>query len=515
MRPPHLTRDPQDKSPQYLEDLATGYWFSEALFTAVELDIFTLLEPAGKTAMDVAGRTGCSPRGMERFLKALSSLGLVDSNGAVFYNTGISAKYLVKGREDYQGDSILWRKYLVPYWHGLGDCLRSGGRVIYPAGEDPDLLSRRVRSYIRAMDGVARAKVMEILPIFDSLLAEGEILDIGAGSGAVAAGFLERFPGLRATLADIPEVLDFTLELMKKRGLGERVSLCGTNILEPWPFARGRFGLVILSNIIHAYSEAEISNILARSSECLKAGGLLLIHDFFPEHYPAKASLTDLNMFINTYNGMVFSESRVREELEGLGLYTTGLVPLATDTALIIASKDEKRLSGLCLEPASRLASRIKALGFGAVHPIPARAVHVPHWAGLRCRYGCELYGRPHCPPDSPTPEKTREILGDYTRAFLLEGEPPTADFQRRVLQAEREAFGQGYYKALAFWAGPCSLCDPCPSGGRCRNTRDSRPSMEGAGIDVFETARRSGIPLRTLENRHDFIKYFALLLLE
>ena len=31
--------DPQDTNPQYLEDLATGYWNSEVLFTAVEIPV--------------------------------------------------------------------------------------------------------------------------------------------------------------------------------------------------------------------------------------------------------------------------------------------------------------------------------------------------------------------------------------------------------------------------------------------------------------------------------------------
>ncbi|MHB1404198.1 MAG: methyltransferase family protein, partial [Desulfitobacteriaceae bacterium] len=41
---PYFNHNPQEAGPQYLEDLATGYWFSEALFTAVELEVFTILE---------------------------------------------------------------------------------------------------------------------------------------------------------------------------------------------------------------------------------------------------------------------------------------------------------------------------------------------------------------------------------------------------------------------------------------------------------------------------------------
>jgi len=69
--------DPQDGSPQYLEDLATGYWLAQVLFTAVEMEIFTLLEPAGASAEDAAGALGVDRRALERFLETLCALGLV------------------------------------------------------------------------------------------------------------------------------------------------------------------------------------------------------------------------------------------------------------------------------------------------------------------------------------------------------------------------------------------------------------------------------------------------------
>lgn len=106
-------------------------------------------------------------------------------------------------------------------------------------------------------------------------------------------------------------------------------------------------------------------------------------------------------------------------------------------------------------------------------------------------------------------------MIRDFTHCLILEGAPPTGDFQRRVLRAEKEAFKAGFYKAFALWAGPCSLCESCAGDGSCRNTKDTRPSMEGSGIDVFETVKRAGFSLRTLADQGDFIKYFGILLLE
>ena len=511
-----LRHDAQDTGPQYLEDLATGYWFSEVLFTAIELALFTRLEPDGKTAVELSGALGLSPSGIDRFLNALCVMGLLTRHEDRYFNTGIAAAYLVAGKAHYQGDSILWRKELTAQWKGLGDCLVSGGRVPCASGTEIDEgRQERIRRYITAMDSVAKTKVKEILSFFSGLAFTGELLDVGAGSGAMAAGFLEHAPSLQALLMDIPEVLACSRKFIQTQGLGERVTYCEANILERWPVEKARFDIVMLSNIIHAYSEKELPHILTCAAESLKEDGLMIIHDFFLDHNPRKAALFDLNMFINTYNGRVFPSPPVMEELSRLRLFHTDLIPLESDTAIILASRSHSALSRIPIDPKIRLASAIKGLGFVDVLPIPVENIHIPDWADQKCRFGCDRYGSPNCPPHTVSPENTRAFIRDYRFALLLEGAPPTGEFQKRVLQAEKEAFKAGFYKAFAYWAGPCSICASCVKDGDCRNTKDARPSMEGAGIDVYETVRRAGIGLRTLDSRSGFVKYFGLLLVE
>lgn len=515
MRPlPFLDYDPQEIGPQYLEDLATGYWFSEALFAAVELDVFSKLDPAGGTAAQIARMLEFDLPGVERLLDALCAMGLVIRNDGFFYNTKVASRYLVKGKECYQGNSILWRKYLAGSWANLKSSLKAGGRVQDNLAEGPEQLTERIRGYVRAMDDVAVIKTLEIVPLFGGF--SGHILDVGAGSGAVSAGFLDRFPDARATLLDLPAVLDYSAELLRPRKMEDRMTFCPANLLEPWPVGKGAFDLVMLSNVLHAYAHAEAVHLLDEAVRCLSSGGLLVIHDFFREHHPEKAALFDLNMLLNTYNGRVFAAKWVREQLESSKLHVTDLLALASDTGVIIAAREAEHLAGLRLDPVSLLLARMRSLGFRNARPISVDTVHVPAWADQRCRFGCSEFGKPRCPPNSPSPGATREVLEDYSRALLLEGEPPTRDFQLMVLEAEKEAFKSGFYKSMAYWAGPCSLCKQgCPGDGTCRNTRLARPSMEAAGIDVFETARRAGFSLRPLKDRDDYTKYFALLLLD
>jgi len=514
-RLPFLDHDLQNSSPQYLEDLATGYWFSEILFTSVEMDIFSRLEPKGASLNDLSISLAVDPKALSRLLDALSSISLITRHGDRYFNTKISHEYLVAGKKDYQGDSILWRKYLRTSWTGLASCIKAGGRVDYGPQDNPSERNERIKKYIRAMNSIAKTKSKEILGYFEGVVMKGRLLDVGAGSGAVAAAFLKQYPGMRATLLDLPEILKHTKEAMREQGFGRQIQYLSGNILEQWPTNRKVFNLVILSNIIHAYSEKELPHILQMAAGSLKKNGLLLIHDFFSEHYHEKAALTDLNMFINTYNGRVFSSSFINEKLKRLGLSHSILAPLETDTAVLFASRNAETISALKIDPVDRLLVRIKAIGFRKTYRLNTEEILLSDWTGVKCRFGCDQYESRNCRPNSMPKEKTAAIIRDYRQALLLEGEPPTRDFQKRVLEAEREAFLSGYYKAFSFWAGPCSICPTCASDGNCRKTAHTRPSMEGAGIDVFETARRAGAKVRTLKSRTDYIKYFGLILLD
>jgi predicted metal-binding protein len=510
-----LGHDPQDSGPQYLEDLSTAYWFSYALFTAVETGLFSLLEAGGRGAREIASALGFDGPAAARFLDALCSLGLVSCDKGLYFNTRLASDYLTAGKEKYQGRAIMWRKELIRHWSGLDGCLKAGRRIVADADEGPSEQSARISRYMEAMDAVALSKAGEIIPFFEGLSFEGELLDVGAGSGSISCAFLEANPGLRAHLLDIPEVIGKTREMVEAKGYGDRVEFHPVNILEPWPFEKGAFNLVLLSNIVHAYSEEELPHILSQAASALSERGVLVIHDFFLDHFPEKAALFDINMLINTYNGRVFPAQAVIKGIEGLGLASTGLIPLASDTGLIVASREQELLDALKVDERSRLMGRVKALGFRNVVPLSPLDVSVPEWTQMRCEFGCDRHGSPGCPPYVPDGSKTTKVLEGYSLALLLEGEPPTRAFQRLVLSAEKEAFVSGFYKAFAFWAGPCSLCPTCVTDGRCRNRKEMRPSMEGAGIDVFETVRGAGLHLSTLSDAGQYVKYFALLLVE
>ena len=99
--------------------------------------------------------------------------------------------------------------------------------------------------------------------------------------------------------------------------------------------------------------------------------------------------------------------------------------------------------------------------------------------------------------------DETRAILDCYHRAILFHVEVPLMqakekDYQKyldTLVELEGEMFKDQYYRAFLFLAGPCRQCKKCGAveGKPCASPWKARPSLEGCGIDVYQTARNNG----------------------
>jgi|AGTN01.3.fsa_nt_gi Predicted metal-binding protein len=181
------------------------------------------------------------------------------------------------------------------------------------------------------------------------------------------------------------------------------------------------------------------------------------------------------------------------------------------------------------------------ASGASKFAPIDPKNVVTANWVRQKCRFGCVNYGtRLACPPFSPSPDETRKVLGEYTKAYLVgfdgllqsgaESTEGTAmswtehgnHIRKTLFELERHAFLSGYYKAFSYDIGTCKKCEKCVvTDGRttCRFPTELRPSMEAAGIDVYATVRNAGLKMavvkdRAVTNKED-VQLYTLLLLE
>lgn len=143
----------------------------------------------------------------------------------------------------------------------------------------------------------------------------------------------------------------------------------------------------------------------------------------------------------------------------------------------------------------------------------PSEIIVAP-WTIMKCRYGCSRYGHNRsCPPYAPGYKETREILDSFSRAIIfgvrsMHSGTPLAIELARILARD------GYYKAIPFGTGPCTLCEQC-TPQNCPNPEKTAPSMEACGIDVIATVRAAGYSITPTPTADEPLSCYGLILVD
>jgi predicted metal-binding protein len=165
--------------------------------------------------------------------------------------------------------------------------------------------------------------------------------------------------------------------------------------------------------------------------------------------------------------------------------------------------------------------------GFTDFTWIDPKKIVVAQWVRMKCRFGCDEYGRTAtCPPNVPSVDECRAFFDDYAEAavfhFAKRVDKPedrhawTASVSRRLLELEREVFITGHRKAFMLFMDSCNFCPEC-AGPKvdCRNPEAARPTPEALGVDVFATVRPYDLPIEVLADYNETMNRYAFLLVE
>ncbi|MDO8588722.1 MAG: methyltransferase [Armatimonadota bacterium] len=328
----------EESAYERLSDFALGFQSSRIFLTAVELDIFTHVEPGARTAAEVSSSAGTSLRGTEILLNALAGLGLLEKSAARYSNTPLTSRFLVAGIPDYAGVGFRHTANLWRLWSSLNDVVKTGKPQRPPLSEEEAKDS--TESFIMLMHERARFRAPKVAEALE-LTSTNAVLDIGGGPGTHSIAFAEENPHLCAVIFDLPEVVPIARRIVLEAGMQDRITV------KPGDYYVDDFGegydLAFLSAIIHSNSPDGNKHIFRKAFDALVAGGRIAVVDFImntDKTTPEYGAIFAVNMLVATDEGNCYSEREIREWFAETGFINPSIKhEIDEDICMMIAIK--------------------------------------------------------------------------------------------------------------------------------------------------------------------------------
>jgi hypothetical protein len=250
-------------------DLIFGRWRSQILYAGVKLGVFEALRDEVKDAMTIAQELGLDASLCYRILRALGALELLrEEDGQKFSITEAGRYLLADHPQTLRGITLLEEgpeHYAL--WKHLPDMIRDGvqnafvrefGRMAFEhAAVDPgyaQVFDEAMSSYSSSQT----AMVLQALEGYD-FSDISHLCDVGGGHGHLLCGFLGRYPHLRGSVLERPEVIaDRSRLWAEKLGLGDRCHYVPGDMFKEVPPADA----YMMKLILHDWNDEECVQLL-------------------------------------------------------------------------------------------------------------------------------------------------------------------------------------------------------------------------------------------------------------
>lgn len=328
----HTLRKPLHDNFSKLSQEIVGYWSTYTLVAAVELNIPQNLP---NTTQKLAQQIHLKPQYLERFLRALASLHIVEQTPSQLWTLTEKGKLLLpQHHTSLVPAALILGKQMIHFWEKLPQALQKNSnwsppphfKLIQQWQNGATLTHQMIENY-------AKHDYLHIPPLLP-LEKNQHLLDVGGGTGTLAKYILKHHPHLKITILEQPEVV----KLGKKQlptSYKNRIHFTTADLFQPWP-CQG--DAIILARVLHDWDNPQATKILQHAYNALQNNGQLLIleHLLPPNGY--KGYLCDLHL-LACLGGKDRTEYEYIQLLKNTGFSHVKTKSLPSVSSLIIAKK--------------------------------------------------------------------------------------------------------------------------------------------------------------------------------
>jgi SAM-dependent methyltransferase len=322
------TPEASQPTPERLFGAINAYQQTEALKSAIELEIFTAIAEGNITAQTIASRCQSAERGVRILCDFLTIHGFLTKTGMQYGLAADSAAFLNKHSPAYLGSStqFLLTPHIREAHSCLTDAVRRGGTAVGNGtleAENPD--------WVKFAEAMMPLMFMPAKLVAAELRKGGEshkVLDVAASHGIFGIAVAQLNPGAQIYAADWKNVLEVGMKNAEAMGVADRYHLIPGDAFET-DFGT-RYDLILLPNFLHHFDPPTCTSFMRKVNAALAPGGRAAIVEFVPNPdrvTPPGAAAFSMMMLATTPTGDAYTFAELESISKGAGFDRVELVP--------------------------------------------------------------------------------------------------------------------------------------------------------------------------------------------
>lgn len=311
--------------------MITGYWVTQVVRTAAELNIADHLRSGPATAADIARAESLDPSATLRFLRACVALDLAASRDGDRFAATPLLETLRTDRPNSLRDLALWGGMSCHWqpWDRLVEAVRTGEAQAPPVlgkqlfdyfAEHPSEGEQFTAAMTAMTDGVAE----HLADVID-LTGTEKVVDVGGAAGSFVQALMMRHPSLRGVCLDLARIADAAGKSADRAGVSDRFDFVGGDFFASVPAA----DVYLLKFVLHDWDDESAARILRNCRESLAPAGRILVAELVVDTEDATGlpPLMDLNMLTLSSGGRERSHPEYEAVFRAAGLRLSRVTP--------------------------------------------------------------------------------------------------------------------------------------------------------------------------------------------